>query len=94
MLTVKEATTLVGISELRTKAEEILRAMDRSTVVIERRHRPVAVMLPVERYEQMEAILNWIEDQGLGLIAKSRERRTPRRDYLSLEEVKRRLHLT
>lgn len=94
MITFKEATTLVGISELRTKAEEILKAMGRTTVLIERRHKPIAVMLSVEEYEKIEKFLDWIEDQGLGLLAKERMKKTPRSAYLSLEEAKRRLHLT
>ncbi len=93
MLMVKEATTLVGISELRTKLDEILRAMGRSTVVIERRHKPVAVLMPVEKYERMESLLDWIEDQALGFIAKERAKGTPRKAYLSSEELKRRLRI-
>ena len=94
MITLKEATTLVGISELRTKGEEILRAIrGKTTVVIERRHKPVAVMLSVKKFEEMEALLDWVEDQALGLLALRREKRTPRKAYLSLDQVKRRLHL-
>ena len=94
MITLKEATTLVGISELRTKADEVLKAMGRTTVVIERRHKPVAVMMSVGEYEKIEALLDWIEDQGLGLLAKERMKKAPRSAYLSLEEMKRRLRLT
>ncbi len=91
MRTVKEQTTLVGISELRTKAEEILQLMNRSTVVIEKRHKPLAVMLPIARYEEMEALLDWAEDQILGTLARQRERGTPKKSYLTLEETQRRL---
>jgi prevent-host-death family protein len=91
MKTVKEETTLVGISELRTQADEILRRMQRSTVVIERRHKPLAVMLPIARYEEMEALLDLVEEGVLGYLARERERATPRRAYLPLEELERRL---
>ncbi len=93
MITVKEQTTLVGISELRTKAEEILHLMNRSTVIIERRHKPVAVMLPISKYEEMEALLDWVEDEILGRLAKQRERATPRKAYLPLEQVEKRLKI-
>lgn len=93
MKTVKEETTLVGISELRTKADEILQRMNRSTVVIERRHKPLAVMLPIARYEEMEALLDLVEEGLLGYVAKQREQRTPRRAYLPLEEIERRLKI-
>lgn len=91
MIMIKEQTTLVGISELRTKADEILRAMQRSTVILERRNRPLAVLLPIARYEEMEARLDWIEDRILGHLAKERARKTSRKSYLSLEEVEKRL---
>ena len=93
MITLKEETTLVGISELRTKVEEILRAMQRSTVVIERRHKPLAVMLPIARYEEMEAMLDLVEDQVLGRLAKEREGKAHRKAYLPLEEVEKRLKI-
>jgi len=91
MKTIKEETTLIGVSELRTKADQIFKVMDRSTVVVERRHKPKAVLISIERYEKTEALLDWVEDQVLGLLAKERERGTPRKAYLSLDEVARRL---
>lgn len=91
MITVKEGTTLVGISELRTKADEILRAMERSTVVVERRNKPLAVLLPISRYEEMETLLDWVEDQILGHLALQRERSTPRKAYVPLEQALKRL---
>ncbi|MBI4313575.1 MAG: type II toxin-antitoxin system Phd/YefM family antitoxin [Candidatus Omnitrophica bacterium] len=93
MLIIKEAATLVGFSELRTKAKQILRAMGKTTVILERRRKPVAVMLPVEKFRKMESLLDWVEDQALGLLAKKREKGTSRKNYLSLEQLKRRLHL-
>jgi len=93
MVTVKEQTTLVGISELRTKVDEILQRMNRSTVVIERRRKPLAVMLPIARYEEMEALLELVEDRILGLLAMARYRGTPRKAYLPLEQVERRLRI-
>lgn len=91
MITLKERTTLVGISELRSKVEEVLQRMNRSTVILERRHRPLAVMLPIDRYEKMEALLDWVDDRILGVTALRRERGTPRKHYLLLEDLERRL---
>lgn len=93
MLMVKEQTTLVGISELRTKADEVLRAMKRSTVILERRHKPLAVLLSISQYEQMEARLDWMEERVLGHLAKERAHKTPRKSYLTLEEVEKRLKI-
>ncbi len=93
MFTVKEHTTLVGISELRTRVDEILSKMDRSTVILERHHKPLAVLLSIHRYEEMEALLELVEDRILGAAALQRERHTPRKAYLPLEEVKKRLKI-
>lgn len=41
-------------------------------VIIERRNKPIAVLVPLKRYEQMEELLEWIEDQALGYLAKER----------------------
>ena len=84
---------MVGISELRTKADQVFKVMDRSTVILERRHRPKAVLISIERYEKMEALLDWVEDQVLGLLAKEREKGTPRKAYLTLDQVEERLKI-
>ena len=49
MVTVKENTTLVGISEFRTKADAIFNQLKSSKVIIERRNRPIAVMVSIKR---------------------------------------------
>ena len=93
MKTIKEDTTLIGISELRTKADQVFKVMDRSTVVLERRHKPKAVLISIERYEKTEALLDWVEDQVLGLLAKEREKGIPHKAYLTLDQVEKRLKL-
>ena len=93
MRIVKEAVALVGVSELRTRLDEVLRLMGRTAVILERRHKPLAALLPIARYEKMEELLDWVEDRLLGVIAKERLKGTSRKDYLSIEEVQRRLKL-
>lgn len=93
MRRVKEDTTLVGISELRTQADEILQVAQREPVILEKRHKPVAVLVPIKQYDQTEAMLDRLEDAVLGLLAKERERRSSRKGYLTLEELERRVGL-
>lgn len=92
MHTVEENTTLVGITELRTKMREILKAMKDSKVVLEMRRKPFAVLLPLDRYKKMEEMLEILEDRVLGYIAKKRDL-IKEADYLSLEEVEKRFGL-
>lgn len=73
MITVKEDTTLVGISELRTNIDKILEEAKKHKVLIERRNKPVAVLLAIERYADIEKILGTLEDVTLGYLAKERK---------------------
>ncbi len=93
MRQVKEQTTLVGVSELRTQVDEIMGATRTGPVIIEKRHKPFAVLVSIEQYERTEEVLEYLEDTVLGLLAKEREHRTPHARYLSLEELERRVGL-
>ena len=93
MRRLKEDTTLVGVSEFRTKADEILKVAQREPVVVEKRHKPMAILMPITTYERTEAILDLLEDTVLGLLAKEREARYRSKRYLSLEELERRVGL-
>ena len=90
---VEQETTFVGISELRTRADEILNVARRGRVVVEKRHKPMVVLVPIEQYDRTQEVLEAIEDYVLGMLAKERERHSPRKSYLSLEELERRVGL-
>lgn len=91
MRRVKADTTLVGLSELRTRADAILKVAQREQVVLEKRHKPVAVLVPIEQYDRTEETLDFLEDHLLGLLAKEREHHTQRAKYLTLEELEKRV---
>ena len=93
MITVKEDTTLVGISEFRTHADEILEESKKHQVLIGRRNKPVAVLLNMEKFHQMEATLDLLEDFALGFLAKERESKSKASDYLDIETVKKKLKI-
>ena len=93
MRRVKGDTTLVGVSELRTQADEILEVARKEPVILEKHHKPIAVLVPITQYERTEEMLDTLEDYILGLMAKERERHPPRKGYLSLEELERRVGL-
>ena len=93
MRRIKEDTTLVGISELRTQAEAIVKAAQHEPVMLEKRHKPIAVLIPIERYERTEHTLDLLEETILGLLAKERDQRSRRKDYFTLDELERRVSL-
>jgi prevent-host-death family protein len=90
---VQQQSTFVGVSELRTHAEEILTIARHEPVIVEKRHKPMAVLVPIEQYERTAETLEALEDYILGWLAKQREQRSSRKNYLSLEELERRVGL-
>lgn len=84
MYTIREDTTLVGVSELRTKIDKILEEAKLHKIVIEKRNKPIAVLIAIEQYNAMEELLDSVEDLELGRIAKEREKRSSKKDYVSL----------
>ncbi len=93
MRRIKADTTLIGVSELRTQADAILKVAREQPVIVEKRHKPVAVLMPVEQYNRTEQLLDALEDTILGLLAKERERRAPRKGWLTLEQLEHRVSL-
>ena len=91
MITVKEDTTLVGVSELRTNLDKILEKSKKHKVLIEKRHKPIAVLVDMEKYQRMEAALELLEDYALGLLAKERDGKSASSDYVDLDKLQARL---
>ncbi len=87
MITVKEDTTLVGVSELRTNINQVLEEARKHKVLIGKRNKPVAVLLTIKRYDEIEEILNTLEDVALGYLAKERESHSKPTDYLDIEKA-------
>lgn len=88
MRTVHEETTLVGASELRTKLDEILKCAKHSHVIIEKHHKPLAVLLDPAEYKRIDDMLEQFSDILLALEAKSRELSARRKDYIPLKEAR------
>ncbi|MFA5085473.1 MAG: type II toxin-antitoxin system Phd/YefM family antitoxin [Candidatus Omnitrophota bacterium] len=87
MHTVKEDTTLVGVSELRNRIDMILKETQHHKVIIEKRNKPVAVLIAIDQYNAMEELIDRIEDLELGRLAGEREKTASRNDYISIEKA-------
>ncbi|MEI8011869.1 MAG: type II toxin-antitoxin system prevent-host-death family antitoxin [Candidatus Omnitrophota bacterium] len=85
MITVSENTTLVGVSEMRTRMDDILEASRTGKVIIEKRHKPYAVLIDAARYARMEERLDILEDMALARLAIERERGAKPSDYVDIE---------
>ena len=87
MRAIKENTTLVGVSELRSGIEKILKKAQEGLVIIEKRHKPTAVLMSTEEYEHIQSILETAEDLVLGFIADARYKSSNGKDYIDIEAL-------
>jgi len=87
MMTVKENTTFVGVSELRSGIEKILEKARKGLVIIEKRHKPAAVIMSNEEYEHIQHVLDTAEDLVLGFIADKRYKSGTAGDYIDIETL-------
>ncbi|MBI5244487.1 MAG: type II toxin-antitoxin system Phd/YefM family antitoxin [Elusimicrobia bacterium] len=86
----KEDTAVAAISELRTGLDEILRQLRKTSVILERHKKPVAVMVNPARIEQMEEAFENACDIILAFEAHGREASARNGKYVSLDEAERR----
>ena len=93
MISVKEDTTIVGVTELRKMIPEILKKIKTEKVILTRRNRPIGILVDYDEYEKMEKILDAAEDFMLGQLAKERASRKERKT-VDLEEAERRVGRT
>ena len=87
MHTIKEDTTLVGVSEFRNRMDKILEEVRHHKVIIEKRNKPVAVLIAIDQYDAMEKILDRIEDLELGRTAKKRDNSSKIGDYIPIDKA-------
>lgn len=87
MITVKENTTLVGVSELRGGIEKILAKTKQGPVILEKRNKPAAVLISDAQYRRMLDVYELAEDLVLGQIANQRQRSARESDYIDIEKL-------
>jgi prevent-host-death family protein len=92
MLTVKEDTTVIGITELRKMIPEVLKKIKREKVILTRRNRPIGILVDYQEFERIEQMIDLIEDHLLGRLASDRASRKVRKT-VSLEEAEKRVRL-
>lgn len=90
MITVSEDTTIIGVAELRTDIGAILKEIEKHSVIVTKRNKPVGVFLNYDEYEKMKNAVEELEDSHLGAVAKMRRERKGKK-VISLEEAERRV---
>jgi len=92
MLTVKEDCAIMGISELRTRAADLLKEIKKHRVILTKRNRPVGVILDYDDYEKMSRLLDEVENLVLGDLAGKRLSRKGKKT-ITLEEAEKKVGL-
>ena len=77
----------VNLSELRKGIDKILEKAKGKLIVVERRHRPVAVIMSTEEYRDIEEILKLAEDIVFGFIVRERFENSSGRDYIDIRNL-------
>lgn len=86
MITVKKESTIAGLSELRTKSDEILQELKSHPVILEKHNKPVAVMIGYNRYALEEKMIDLAEDYILGCLAIERDKAGKPKDFVDIEK--------
>ena len=89
MRRVEEPATYYGASELRISFDKILAEAMTRRVIIEKRHKPVAVLMSIEEFKKYESLVEEAEDQYFSDIVKERIKKPVK--YLTLDEAKKKL---
>ena len=77
----------MGVSELRTGIDNILEKAKEGLVVIEKSHKPQAVLLSSEEYEHMQNMVETAEDLVLGFMASDRFKSSTDKNYVPIEDL-------
>ena len=86
MITVKKETTITGLSELRNQSDKVLRHLKERNVILEKHHKPVAVMVDYKKHQAEEVMLDFAEDYILARLAEKRDRDSKPEDYVDIDK--------
>ena len=78
---------MMGVSDLRRNLEDILVGSNGSTVIIEKRHKPLAVLMSDKEYQRIQQLLDMAEDIVLGYLAEQRHKNSKAKDYVAIETL-------
>jgi len=90
-MNINDDTLLIGTSELRTNMPKISKEIKNKKIILVKRGKPFAVLSDYEEYNKKEELLDNFEDLVLGLLAKEREENSSDKNYITLEEVEKKL---
>jgi len=91
MLNLNDDTVLIGTTELRSKMPEISKNIKIKKIIVVKRGEPFAVLTDFEQYQEKEDMIDTFEDLVLGYLAKERDKKSSKKDFISSEDVEKKL---
>lgn len=91
MIHINDTTKIIGTTELRDEMPMITKDLKTMTMIVVKRGKPVAILEDYEKHKQKEKFLEDFEDIVLGYIAKDRDRKSKKDDYVSIEKLMKKL---
>lgn len=93
MIKINDEMAIIGTTELRTEIPKLAKNLKVKTVIITKRGKPIAVLEDYEKYREKEDLLDELEDLVLGRLAIERWKKSKPGDFITLEEVKKKLNV-
>ncbi|MBI3313748.1 MAG: type II toxin-antitoxin system Phd/YefM family antitoxin [Candidatus Omnitrophica bacterium] len=84
-MTISEKSITVHLSELKTNPTKTLKQLAKNQIILQKRNKPVAVLISYRKFRKLERRIDSIESNVLGLIAKQRFENTSKSQYLPLK---------
>ncbi len=94
MIKLNDDTLLIGTTELRNEIPKLTKDLKVKTIIVMKRGKPIAVLEDFKQFEEKKNLLETFEDLVLGYLAKEREEKSKKNDYVSEEEVSKKIGVT
>lgn len=93
MFVLDDKTALIGTTDLRSRMAEV-EDMQYEKMVVMKREKPIAVIMTFDQYKKNRDRTEELEDLVLGFMAKERDEKSTKKDYISLEDAAKKLGIT
>lgn len=91
MIPISDDTIIIGTAELRKEIPQLTKDLKIKTVIVTKKGKPIAVLEDFDEYQEKNRLLETFEDIVLGYLAKERYEKSKKSDYISGEEMAKRL---
>ncbi len=94
MIQVSDDVILIGTAELRKNVPQLTKNLSHKTVIVTKRGKPIGVLEDFSEHEEKKKLLDTFEDLVLGYLAKERDQKSKKGDYITEEEMSKKLGIT